>query len=193
VFGREHRRGPGHGAAAEFTAEIQRHRNGHHGVEDGAVDLLPVRRGKKGTPFRDARQMAEGIIYRYRCGIAWRDVPEVFGPWQTIWTWHRRMRAEGTWAVVLSRSLSAAEDAGIIDWAAAAVIPRSLAPISTPRTSPPHRGLGRITRISASSRLTTALAVPVAAGQQDPSPRRRSGAAAGGAGLGRSGQRRPIL
>jgi hypothetical protein len=64
VFGREHRRGPGHGAAAEFTAEIQRHRNGHHGVEDGAVDLLPVRTGKKGTPFRDARQMAEGIIYR---------------------------------------------------------------------------------------------------------------------------------
>jgi transposase len=26
--------------------------------------------------------MLEGIIYRYRCGIAWRDLPEVFGPWQ---------------------------------------------------------------------------------------------------------------
>ena len=34
-------------------------------------DLLPVRTGKKGRPFRDARQMVEGIIYRYRCGIAW--------------------------------------------------------------------------------------------------------------------------
>ena len=32
-------------------------------------DLLPVRTGKKGRPFRDARQMVEGIIYRYRCGI----------------------------------------------------------------------------------------------------------------------------
>jgi putative transposase len=31
---------------------------------------LPVRTGKRGRPFRDARQVVEGIIYRYRCGIA---------------------------------------------------------------------------------------------------------------------------
>ena len=37
--------------------------------------------------------MVEAIIYRYRCGLAWRDLPEVFGPWQTVWTWHRRMAA----------------------------------------------------------------------------------------------------
>ena len=82
-------------------------------------DLLPVRTGKKGRPFRDARQMVEGIIYRYRCGIAWRDVPAVFGPWQTIWTWHRRMSAAGIWDAVLSRLLSAAEAAGAIDWSVA--------------------------------------------------------------------------
>jgi transposase len=83
------------------------------------ADLLPARTGKQGRPFRDARQVVEGIIYRYRCGIAWRDVPEVFGPWQTIWTWHRRMSAEGTWDVVLARLLAAAEAAGDIDWAVA--------------------------------------------------------------------------
>ena len=82
-------------------------------------DLLPARTGKRGRPFRDARQVVEGIIYRYRCGIAWRDVPEVFGPWQTIWTWHRRMSAEGIWDAVLARLLAAAEQAGIIDWAVA--------------------------------------------------------------------------
>ena len=81
--------------------------------------LLPVRTGKRGRPFRDARQVVEGIIYRYRCGIAWRDVPEVFGPWQTIWTWHRRMSADRTWDLVLARLLSAAEAAGAIDWAVA--------------------------------------------------------------------------
>lgn len=37
-------------------------------------DLMPVRTGKRGRPFQDARSMVEGIIYRYRCGIAWRDV-----------------------------------------------------------------------------------------------------------------------
>jgi transposase len=83
------------------------------------ADLLPARTGKQGRPFRDARQVVEGIIYRYRCGIAWRDVPAVFGPWQTIWTWHRRMSADGTWDVVLARLLSAAEAAGVIDWAVA--------------------------------------------------------------------------
>jgi transposase len=82
-------------------------------------ELLPMRTGKKGRPFRDARQMVEGIIYRYRCGIAWRDVPETFGPWQTIWTWHRRMSAEGTWDVVLARLLASADEAGAIDWAVA--------------------------------------------------------------------------
>ena len=81
--------------------------------------LLPVRTGKKGRPFRDARQMVEGIIYRYRCGIAWRDVPAVFGPWQTIWCWHRRMSADGTWDAVLARLLSAAEAVGAIDWSVA--------------------------------------------------------------------------
>ncbi|WP_431603565.1 transposase, partial [Bowdeniella massiliensis] len=50
--------------------------------------------------------MVEGIIYRYRCGIAWRDLPEVFGPWQTVWTWHHRMAAEGT----------ATDEAGLVDW-----------------------------------------------------------------------------
>ena len=79
-------------------------------------DLLPARTGKQGRPFSDARTMVEGIIYRYRCGIAWQDVQAVFGPWQTIWTWHRRMSAEGTWDVVLARLLASADEAGIIDW-----------------------------------------------------------------------------
>ena len=80
-------------------------------------DLLPVRSGKRGRPFSDARAMVEGIIYRYRCGIAWRDVPAVFGPWQTIWTWHRRMAGNGTWDTVLQRLLTAADAVGEIDWA----------------------------------------------------------------------------
>jgi putative transposase len=79
-------------------------------------DLLPSRTGKRGRPFRDARQVIEGIVYRYRCGIAWRDVPAVFGPWQTVWTWHRRMSADGTWDRVLARLLTVANGAGAIDW-----------------------------------------------------------------------------
>ena len=79
-------------------------------------DLLPVRTGKRGRPFSDARAMVDGIIYRYRCGIAWRDVPAVFGPWQTLWTWHRRMAGDGTGDTVLQRLLAEADAAGLADW-----------------------------------------------------------------------------
>ncbi|MBN9800997.1 hypothetical protein DMP15_27665 [Pseudonocardia sp. UM4_GMWB1] len=52
--------------------------------------LLPSSEGRRGRPFRDNRRVLEGIIYRYRCGLAWRDVPSEFGPWQTLWKRHRR-------------------------------------------------------------------------------------------------------
>src|SRR5680860_1424782 len=52
--------------------------------------LLPPQHSGKGRPMRDHRQVIEGVIYRYRCGIAWRDLPGSFGPWQTVWKRHRR-------------------------------------------------------------------------------------------------------
>lgn len=52
---------------------------------------------------------------RYRCGIAWRDLPEVFGPWQTVWTWHHRMATEGSWDKVLAALTAAADEAGLTD------------------------------------------------------------------------------
>lgn len=44
--------------------------------------MFPARTGRQGRPFADARRMVEAIIYRYRRGIPWRDLPEVYGPWQ---------------------------------------------------------------------------------------------------------------
>lgn len=50
-----------------------------------------ARAGCRGHPFREDRRVVEGIIYRSRTGIAWRDLPwELFGPWQTVWKRHRR-------------------------------------------------------------------------------------------------------
>ena len=77
---------------------------------------LPSSVGKPGRPFSDARTMVEGIIYRYRTGIAWRDLPLVFGPWQTVWKWHRRMAGDGTWDRVLSSLTAQADASGRLDW-----------------------------------------------------------------------------
>lgn len=78
--------------------------------------MLPRPTGRKGRPFADARLMVEGIVYRYRTGIAWRDLPAVFGPWQTVWTWHHRLATEGTWDEVLAKVTAAADAAGLVDW-----------------------------------------------------------------------------
>ena len=72
--------------------------------------------GKQVRPFRDHRQVVEGIIYRYRTGIAWRDLPAEFGPWQTVWKRHRRLAGDGTWDRVLAELLADADAAGLIDW-----------------------------------------------------------------------------
>jgi len=78
--------------------------------------LLPPQRSGKGRPMRDHRQVVEGVIYRYRCGIAWRDLPGSFGPWQTVWKRHRRFSGDGTWDKVLAVLLAQADAVGEIDW-----------------------------------------------------------------------------
>lgn len=89
-------------------------------LSDAQWDLisgfLPGRTGRKGRPFSDARTMAEAIAYRYRTGIAWRDLPAVFGPWQTVWKWHRRMAGDGTWDRVHAVLLARADETGKLDW-----------------------------------------------------------------------------
>lgn len=61
--------------------------------------------------------MVEGIVYRYRTGVAWRDLPAEFGPWQTVWKRHARFSRDGTWDNVLTELLAQADAAGEIDWA----------------------------------------------------------------------------
>ena len=78
--------------------------------------LMPSSDGQRGRPFRDHRQVVEGIIYRLRTGIAWRDLPASFGPWQTLWKRHRRFSADGTWDRIHARLLAEADAAGHLDW-----------------------------------------------------------------------------
>ncbi|MFJ2399288.1 IS5 family transposase [Streptomyces sp. NPDC087843] len=78
---------------------------------------LPRNEGKAGRPFADHRRIIEGIIYRYRTGIPWRDLPgEAFGPWQTVWKRHRRWAADGTWDTVLAQLTAQADSINGIDW-----------------------------------------------------------------------------
>lgn len=83
---------------------------------DRVAPLLPSSEGRRGRPFRDDRRVVEGIIYRFRCGLAWRDVPAEFGPWQTLWKRHRRYSGDGTWDAILACLLADADSAGLVSW-----------------------------------------------------------------------------
>jgi transposase len=78
--------------------------------------VLPPVKGAMGRPMREHRVLVEGAIYRFRSGIAWRDLPAEFGPWQTVWKRHHRFSTDGTWDRVLSVLQVQADAVGEIDW-----------------------------------------------------------------------------
>ncbi|MEU5759973.1 transposase [Nocardia sp. NPDC047648] len=48
-------------------------------------------------------------------GSPWRDLPPVFGPWQTVWKRHRRYVADGTWDRMPTALLALADSTGNLD------------------------------------------------------------------------------
>lgn len=113
--------------------------------------LMPSASAAGGRPFRDHRRVVEAIVWRYRTGSPWRDLPEEFGPWQTAWKRHRRFSGDGTWDKILARVLTDADAAGAIDWAVSVD--------STVNRAHQHAtNLPRITGGSAESQETTGRA-----------------------------------
>ncbi|MCA1783111.1 MAG: transposase, partial [Intrasporangiaceae bacterium] len=47
--------------------------------------VMPQDVGRRGRPWIDHRTTLEGIIWRFRTGSPWRDLPEAFGPYQSVW------------------------------------------------------------------------------------------------------------
>ena len=79
-------------------------------------ELLPV--GKKaGRPRRwTLRQLVDGIRFRTRTGCPWRDVPERYGTWQSIYGLFRAWQLAGRWAAILTGLQAAGAEAGLIEW-----------------------------------------------------------------------------
>ncbi|MFI0928356.1 IS5 family transposase [Streptomyces sp. NPDC021012] len=76
--------------------------------------LLPV--SLRGRKRRDDRRVLNGIVWKFRTGTAWRDVPDRYGPWATLHTRFRRWAADGTFDRMLRTAQAKADAAGDIDW-----------------------------------------------------------------------------
>ena len=60
--------------------------------------LLP--RGRKGAHRVDDRRVISGIVYMLRCGARWRDCPEVYGSYTTIYNRFNRWSKRGRWRAI---------------------------------------------------------------------------------------------
>ncbi|MGW0860569.1 IS5 family transposase, partial [Streptomyces sp. NPDC002690] len=78
--------------------------------------LLPKGR-KPGRPsVWPRRQLIDGIRFRVRTGVPWRDVPVEYGPWGRIYDLFRRWQRDGIWQRIFTRLQSLADAKGAITW-----------------------------------------------------------------------------
>lgn len=64
--------------------------------------LLPGREGQVGVTADDNRLFVEAVLYRYRAGIPWRDLPERFGSWKNVHQRFSRWSKSGVWKSVFT-------------------------------------------------------------------------------------------
>jgi transposase len=57
--------------------------------------LLP--RGRRGAHRVDDRRVISGIVHMLRIGARWRDCPEIYGPYTTIYNRFNRWSRQGIW------------------------------------------------------------------------------------------------
>jgi transposase len=78
--------------------------------------LLPAASGKGRPPKWSKRQLIDGIRWRIPVGAPWRDVPEQYAPWPTLYGLFRRWQRAGVWDTILSALQAHADAAGRIGW-----------------------------------------------------------------------------
>ena len=59
--------------------------------------LIPRSTAKTGRPPSDRRRMLDGIFWILNNGAPWRDLPERFGNWNSVWRRFDRWASKGVW------------------------------------------------------------------------------------------------
>ena len=72
--------------------------------------LLPGKIGDVGVTAKDNRLFVEAVVYRYRTGIPWRDLPARFGDFRVVHTRFSRWAHRGAWEFVFNELVSDADN-----------------------------------------------------------------------------------
>lgn len=93
---------------------------GRHELSDAEYalvePLLPTNEGKTGHPWNEHRPILNGIFWRLGTGGAWRDIPERYGKWQTIYDRYVWWRRTGLWDQIVDALQLKLDEHGLIDW-----------------------------------------------------------------------------
>ena len=64
---------------------------------DRISGLIIGRPDQRGSTGRDNRMFVEGVLWIVRTGSPWRDLPEAFGEWNSVFRRFSRWSAKGVW------------------------------------------------------------------------------------------------
>ncbi len=78
--------------------------------------LPPVRSGQAGRPHVEHRRVMNGMFWVLCSGAPWRDLPERYGPWKTVYNRFNRWSKSGIINKIFNRLLSILDEKCLIDW-----------------------------------------------------------------------------
>ncbi len=76
--------------------------------------LFPTQ--KRGGKWNDHRRTFDGILWVLRTGAPWRDLPERYGKWQSVYDRFNRSRTSGAFDKILKALRIRLDKDGYIDW-----------------------------------------------------------------------------
>lgn len=78
--------------------------------------LIPQSTAHTGRPARDRRLILNAIFWILHTGAPWRDLPDRFGPWQTVYHGFALWRRTGVFEKMLRALQVKLDRQGHIDW-----------------------------------------------------------------------------
>lgn len=76
---------------------------------------LPKSSPKGGRPWNDHRTVINGILWKLNTGAQWRDIPERYGRWKTLYSRYATWRKRGLWQRLMKRLLGELHKRDLLD------------------------------------------------------------------------------
>jgi len=78
--------------------------------------FLPARNRGQGRPGKDIRQIINAILWILSTGAPWRDLPEHYGPWKSVYNRYREWTKAGVWTRVYEALLENIPTTNATEW-----------------------------------------------------------------------------